>query len=106
MDDLQSTLESLLQNPKELEQLAQTAAAMLQGDTNEEQTDKSDQPFFDLQTLMKSLNGESNDRSQQLLTALRPYLSDNRRARLDRASKIARLSKFAEFAFGSELFDG
>ena len=103
MDDLQSALESLLNNPEELEQLAQTASAMLQGGDAEGSSGPS---LSDLQSFMKTLKSDAGNPSQQLLTALRPYLSESRQARLDHAAKIARLSRFAEFAFGSELSDG
>lgn len=103
MDDLQSALESLLKNPEELEQLAQTASAMLQGGDAEGSSGPS---LSELRSFMQNLKSDAGEPSQQLLTALRPYLSESRQARLDRASKIARLSRFAEFALGSELSDG
>lgn len=102
MDDLQSALQSLLDNPQELEQLAQTANALLGG--SESEVKNPDAP--DLQAMLQLLRSDSGGNTRQLLKALSPFLSEKRRARLERASKIAKLSSLAEFAFGSEIADG
>ena len=44
-------------------------------------------------------------RERKLLDAMRPYLSDKRRSKMDRAMKLARLAEIAEKAaseFGGE----
>ena len=51
--------------------------------------------------LMKAPDG----RERKLLDAMRPYLSDKRRSKMDRAMKLARLAEIAEKAaseFGGE----
>ena len=102
MDDLQATLQSLLNNPAELEQLAQTANSLLGGGGSEEKAPE----IPNIQTMLQSLGKDAGGDTQKLLNALRPFLSEQRRARLERASKIAKLSSLAEFAFGSDSADG
>ena len=101
MDDIQSTLQALLDDPEQLNQLAQTAASILQSD------EKDTAPALpDLSQLMKMLQGSDHSGSQKLISALAPFLSENRRTRLERASKIAHLSSIAEIALGRELERG
>ena len=101
MDDLQATLQSLLDNPAELEHLAETAKAFL----GEDASPAAEPGMLDLQTIMKKLQGGSGEK-QNLLEAIKPYLSAERQERLARAAKIARIAHIAEFAFGSEDADG
>ena len=97
MDDLQATLQSLLDDPEELGKLAQTAASLFQ---NEDQEKNPEMP--DLNRIMQMLRGANHSESQKLIGALAPFLSDDRRARLERASRIAHLSSIAELALGRE----
>ena len=101
MDDLQSALASLLENPKELEELAKTASSILEGDGGEGFPSPSE-----LKKLISGWKDGEDSASGQILSALRPYLSDQRRFRLERAARIARIYQYAEVAFGSELLDG
>jgi hypothetical protein len=50
--------------------------------------------------LMQSCQGE-DDRNAALLTALRPFLKEDRRAKLDRALQIARVTRLIRVALGS-----
>ena len=101
MDDLQSTLQALLDDPEELNKLAQTAASLLQGEEKE-----SSPAAPDLSQIMKLIQGADQGESRKLIAALAPFLSENRRLRLERAAKIAHLSSIAELALGRELDRG
>lgn len=100
MDDLQATLQSLLNDPEELQQLTQAAASLLGGAAEEEQETEPKMP--DLKQIFKMVGGGDTSETSKLIHALTPFLSAQRRTRLERAARIARLSSIAEFALGSE----
>lgn len=103
MDDLQSALQSLLDDPDELQQLAQTAASMLGGADSAPQEEPE---FPDLKTIMKRFKNGSQSETKQLVDALAPFLTPQRRARLERAARVASLSSLAELALGSDDGNG
>ena len=101
MDDLQSVLKSLLDDPEELEKLAKTASSFLQNDVPEQPSSFPD--LNQLKTLMQKMDtGET----QSLVRALSPFLSDARRRRLERASRIAQLTSIAELTLGRDDHHG
>ena len=97
MDDLQATLQALLDDPSELEQLAQTAASLLGGGDDAAQAEAQ---MPDLKQMLEMMR--SDRESKKLISALSPYLSAQRRARLERAARIACFSSLAELALGGE----
>lgn len=97
MDDLQATLQSLLDHPDELGKLAQTAASMLQ---DNEEDESGGLP--DMNQLISMFKSSTQSGTQNLIHALAPFLSDARRSRLERASRVAHLSSLAELALGRE----
>ncbi len=103
MDDLSEKLQSLLSDPESMQNLAELAA-MLQGGGGEVSgtdssqagnTDAESDNSFDFSKLL--LLGEifsqmqEQDSETQLLLALKPYLSEQRSKRVDRAVKLLRL---------------
>lgn len=97
MDDLQATLQSLLENPQELEELAQTASQLL-GVGGDQESHESSTP--EIGVLMRMLQKPGDGSVQKLADALKPFLSDARRVKLERAARLASLSSLAEFALG------
>ena len=97
MDDLQATLQSLLDNPDELGKLAQTAASLFQDNESEEASGLPD--MDQLANMIKQMNSGGTNK---LIDALAPFLSEERRSRLARASRIAHMSSLAELALGRE----
>lgn len=97
MDDLQSTLQSLMENPEELKKMAQSAAALFQ---NSDENTQDDAP--DLTQITNLFQRVDTSGSRQLVKALEPFLSDERRIKLERASRIAHLSSLAETMFGKD----
>ncbi|MBE6848133.1 MAG: hypothetical protein E7503_08435 [Ruminococcus sp.] len=103
MDDLSEKLQSLLTDPESMKNIAQLAAMMNEdhGAAAEplanEETDSCTEPDdgFDFSKLL--LVGEIMEQLQQqdddtrLLLALKPYLSEERSKRVDRAVKLLRL---------------
>ncbi len=112
MDDLSSKISDILSDPQALEQI-KGLGEMLGLSNNdaqlplhkEEKKDKSENTtglsfdsspdmlnaFSKLVPMMSSLKKE--DDTTRLLSALRPFLSENRRKKLDEASKLIRIMK-------------
>lgn len=103
MSDLEDMLSGILSDPKQMEKISSVARSLM----GEELKSDSAEPVFDA-NILKKLGGMMRDKDgkdRQLLLAMRPYLSDKRRSKMDRAMKIARLAGMAEIAaneFGGE----
>lgn len=57
-----------------------------------------------LQRLMSQLSGDNQDERSALLFALKPFLSEERRAQIDKAVKLLKLSSLAKTAQELDLF--
>ncbi len=102
MSDFEDKLNKLLNDPDEMERFAGFARSLMSGQ------EQSPAPDID-PSLLKSLGGmlsgsARGGRDAKLLEAMRPYLSEKRRGKMDRAMKLARLAGIAELAAG--LGDG
>lgn len=92
MDDLEEKLNKLLNDPTEMERFAGFAKSFMSGG---DEKDKS--------PMLPKL--PSGGRDERLLEAMRPFLSEKRRVKMDRAMKIARLARLAQIA-NDKLGDG
>ena len=97
MDELGEKLDALLHDPQQLGKIAQLASSLM-GDGGETQ------PGFDagqLRRMLSAVRGSGRDSaSRHLLEAMKPYLAEKRRRKIDRAMKLARLASLAELAAG------
>ncbi len=59
-----------------------------------------------LQRLMGQLDSREADERSALLTAIRPFLSEERRPQIDRAIKLLKLTRLARVAQEMDLFNG
>ena len=99
MNELEDKLNALLNDPGEMERFASFAKSIMGGAEQE----KTSEPDID-PGLIKRIGGilggsdakSSNDK--KLLEAMKPYLSEKRRSKMDRALKIARLASIAATA--------
>jgi len=113
MDDLSSVLSSIMENPEALEQLKNTASMLFGGmDNNEgseqEQNAPASKPsgfsndfkkaegdilplIAKIAPLLSSYGKE--DESTRLLNALRPFLGDERKRRLDEGMKMLHIMR-------------
>ena len=101
MGDFEDKLNQLLNDPKEMERFAGFAKSLMGGD---EPATEEKAPDFD-PGLLKKISGlmgsrGRNGKDTKLLEAMRPYLSEKRRSKMDRAMNIARLAGLAELAAG------
>lgn len=96
MSELEDKINSVLNDPQQMEQITKLAQSLMGGDSGSSQS-----AGFDLSAL-SSLGAMAEGRDKQaLLNAMKPYLSEKRRGKMDRAMKFARLAKLARLALNS-----
>ncbi|MBR1565434.1 MAG: hypothetical protein IJ649_01600, partial [Oscillospiraceae bacterium] len=101
MEELEQQLNSILSDPKQMEQIAGLARSLMGGEKPEQSAPASSDLGFDpallgrIASLMQS-GGEG--REQALLKAMAPYLSEKRRGKLDNALRLAKLARIARLA--------
>ncbi len=103
VSDFEDKLNKLLNDPKEMERFAGFAKSLMSGEGSPkpEQSTALDIDPSMLKNLSGMLSGKgSGGRDAKLLEAMRPFLSEKRRGKMDKAMKIARLAGIAELAAG------
>ena len=103
VSDFEDKLNKLLNDPKEMERFAGFAKSLMSGEESPkpEQSTALDIDPSILKNLSGMLSGKgSGGRDAKLLEAMRPFLSEKRRGKMDKAMKIARLAGIAELAAG------
>jgi len=99
MDHWEEQLGSILGDPQQMGKIADLARTLMGGgETNSAPAP----PMPELGKLAALLNGpaEGGRDVRALLEAMKPWLSEKRRAKLDRAVKLARMAKLAGIALG------
>lgn len=95
MDDFGDKLNSILNDPAALSRIGELAKSVMGGD----QETKGEEPELDpglisrVMSLMKRKGVKSEERA--LLEAMKPFLSERRREKMDKAIKLARLASLA-----------
>ena len=104
MDELEEKLNAVLKNPSELEKISKIASAIMggSGDKPEEPPQEPDIDMGMLKQMLSGLrgNGGKKSESRDLLEAMKPFLAEKRRRKIDKAMKLARLASLAEIAVG------
>ena len=97
MDDIASKITEMLQNPDSVEQIKAMADSLFNKGA-EESPPKAEMPSgfgdIDVGSMMKVasiLKNSACDNRSNLLLALKPHLSDERKTRVDKAIKILKL---------------
>lgn len=112
MDDMQSQMNAILQNPEMMEKISALARSL--GSPPPEEPTPAEQtggfPDIDLGMLQK-ISGFAKQSSidndqQKLLRALGPYLKSDRIQRLEKAMRAAKMAKLASGFLGSTNFFG
>lgn len=111
MSEFEDRLNSILSDPAQMEKITSMAKSLMGGgetaqEHSEPQTKKEPGIFESLDpamlgrlsTVMSGMN--RGDDKQALLEAMKPYLSQRRREKLERAMKLAKMIHMAEIAFG------
>ncbi len=104
MDDMMSKIGELLGDEESMQQLRELSEMFGKSDFGSDDTsnngggtsDQSAPAFdFDIGKIMKIsqlMQGTSDDANTQLLLALKPHLSEERQAKIDKAIKLLKLS--------------
>ncbi len=105
MGELEDQLNSILSDPKQMEQIAGLARSLMGGGAGPESpgTPAPGDPGIDpglLKKLTRAMKDGGGGREQALLKAMQPYLSEKRRGKLDRALRLAKLARIARLAMG------
>lgn len=106
MDDLEGKISKILGDPEQMSQiltLARSLGAMPPQNPDAVQAADVLPEQGELEPLMKIVQqaGHTDARERALLEALKPYCSEERQGRIDRAIRIARLSRIAGAALHS-----
>ena len=102
MGDWEEQLNTILGDPRQMERIAGLARSLMGGgdDAPPPPGEAGPDPGL-LRMLGRAMNtGGENSREQALLAAMKPYLSEKRRGKIDRAMKLARLARIAGLALG------
>jgi len=98
MDDLQSKLAGILNDPESMDRVRQMAENLFadnegQSDNNQSDADEilSGEQLGMLMSIISKINGQQEDDRTHLLTALKPYLSKKRQEKTENAIKILKL---------------
>ena len=107
MDDLSTTLQQILNDPRSMSQLRAMADSLLPpgGEAPPPAAPSSPPDLTALSGLMGALRGGQEDDRTRLLRALKPHLSEGRAARVDQAVRLLRLVSLLPLLRQSHLLD-
>ena len=115
MSELEDKINGILGDPVQMEKIAGLAKSLMGGsDSGSDTAEKAKSAGGGLDSLMQSLGGGEGARlsrafssgagekkqERALLEAMKPYLSEKRRSKMDKAIKLARLASIARIAMG------
>ncbi len=111
MSEFEDRLNSILNDPEQMDKIANMAKSLLGGDAGGAASGPQAAPAtpFDgidpamlqgIGKIMSSMNDPQNDQKTALLEAMKPYLDEKRRSKMDRAMKLAKMARLAGLAFG------
>ena len=108
MGELEERLNSILSDPEQMARINRLAQTLMGGDGGEAPppSDAGEPDSALLGKLGALLGQQGGDHDKQaLLEAMKPYLSEKRRSKLDRAMRLTRMAHLAGIAMG-ELGNG
>lgn len=114
MSNFEDKINAILGNPAEMEKLTRLASQFLGGGREQEaappQAEKPDMSgLLDpdmLSKISRLMSSSGNSDKTALLRAMGPYMSEERREKLEKAMRFARLAKVAGAMFGEFGGDG
>ena len=102
MSELEDRINSILGDPSQMEQITKLAQTLMGG--AESSADTKDSAFFNFDPAMigrisRLMNDSAHEHDNEaLLLAMKPYLSEKRRSKMDKAMKLAKLARIAQLA--------
>lgn len=96
MDDLNKKLADILNDPESMNKVKQMAESILSQNETQTQDDSAfgtpdSAELMNLMSIVSKLNQTNDDTRTNLLSALKPHLSEPKREKVDTAIKILRL---------------
>ena len=114
MDDLQSKLAGILNDPESMERVRKMAENLFSGEKNGSSVQNnppansgnmpSGEELQMIMSVVSKLNSAKDSERTNLITALKPYLSDTRREKAENAIKILKLLEILPLLKDSGLF--
>ncbi len=125
MSELEDKINGILGDSEQMAKITELARSLMGGADNEEGGGNNPAPGGDsdgaagalsefgldaaalgkIGRLMSAGSAQSSN-EQALLSAMRPYLTEKRRSKMDRAMKLAKLARIAKLALGETEGDG
>ena len=108
MSELEDRISSILNDPEQMDRIAEMAKSLMGGEAPQAPADMLPPELGDaallgrLGRLLRSAKTEDS-RQEALLQAMKPYLSERRRGKMERAIQIARMARIAQLAFREEV---
>lgn len=118
MSELEDRINSVLSDPEQMDKITKLAKSFMGGGPAagaQEMNQPAEDPLgglgIDAAMLQKisrivGQGGGEKPRERALLEAMKPYLSEKRRGKMDRAMKLAKLARIARLAMGEMGGDG
>lgn len=99
MGDIEDMINGLLNDPGEMAKITELARSLMGGDKprQPEPAQEGLDPGM-LGRLSALMQKDSGGDDKRLLEAMRPFMSEKRRSKMDKAMKIAKLASLAELA--------
>ena len=101
MSELEEQINRILSDPGQMEKLTGLASLLMGGESGAAAPPPA--PNLDpglLQKLGGALGGGAAGKETALLEAMRPWLSEKRRHKMDRALQLAKMARIARLALG------
>lgn len=110
MDDLGDKLNAILNDPEQFGRIARMAQSIMGGDSGAPAAKAPPEKTPELAALAARVSaamgaGGGSDK-RALLEAMKPYLSEKRRGKMDKALRLARLASMAQLLVGELGEDG
>ena len=99
MNELEEQINRVLNDPEQLEQITRLARSFMGGE-GVQTSEPSTMPDAETLSRLRGLLDTGGGRERALIEAMKPYLSEKRRVKLDKAMRIARLAGLAGRALG------
>ena len=109
MEDLSEKLSGILSDPSAMKEIAALASQLgvdTSGVHNEPEPKPADDTAAMLSSLMPMLGSmKQDDETTRLLEAMKPFLSEERQIKLDKAKRLIRIMKLMPLIKDMPLFD-
>ena len=99
MSELEEQINRILSDPGQMEKLTGLASLLMGGEGESAAPAPDPDPGL-LQKLGGALGGGAAGKETALLEAMRPWLSEKRRHKIDRAMQLAKMARIARLALG------